>query len=103
MEDLLGEGRHRRPHGQVPRCVCRGHVGALARPDLSGRPGDVPTEPERARRLGQERTRGHGVIINVTTMIAEFGMAEMALYGSSKAALVLPGSEPGPGSQGLTV
>ncbi|HWG61357.1 MAG TPA: SDR family oxidoreductase [Streptosporangiaceae bacterium] len=33
--------------------------------------------------------RGHGVIINVTTMVAEFGMAEMALYGSSKAALVL--------------
>jgi NAD(P)-dependent dehydrogenase (short-subunit alcohol dehydrogenase family) len=33
--------------------------------------------------------RGHGVIINVTTMVAEFGMAQMALYGSSKAALVL--------------
>jgi NAD(P)-dependent dehydrogenase (short-subunit alcohol dehydrogenase family) len=33
--------------------------------------------------------RGHGAIINVTTMVAEFGMAEMALYGSSKAALVL--------------
>ena len=33
--------------------------------------------------------RGHGVIINVTTMVAEFGMADMALYGSSKAALVL--------------
>jgi NAD(P)-dependent dehydrogenase (short-subunit alcohol dehydrogenase family) len=33
--------------------------------------------------------RGHGVIINVTTMVAEFGMARMALYGSSKAALVL--------------
>jgi NAD(P)-dependent dehydrogenase (short-subunit alcohol dehydrogenase family) len=33
--------------------------------------------------------RGHGVIINVTTMVAQFGMAEMALYGSSKAALVL--------------
>lgn len=33
--------------------------------------------------------RGHGVIINVSTMVAEFGMADMALYGSSKAALVL--------------
>jgi NAD(P)-dependent dehydrogenase (short-subunit alcohol dehydrogenase family) len=33
--------------------------------------------------------RGHGVIINVSTMVAEFGMAQMALYGSSKAALVL--------------
>jgi NAD(P)-dependent dehydrogenase (short-subunit alcohol dehydrogenase family) len=33
--------------------------------------------------------RGHGVIINVTTMVAEFGKAQMALYGSSKAALVL--------------
>jgi NAD(P)-dependent dehydrogenase (short-subunit alcohol dehydrogenase family) len=33
--------------------------------------------------------RGHGAIINVTTMVAEFGMSQMALYGSSKAALVL--------------
>jgi NAD(P)-dependent dehydrogenase (short-subunit alcohol dehydrogenase family) len=33
--------------------------------------------------------RGHGAIVNVTTMVAEFGMANMALYGSSKAALVL--------------
>ena len=33
--------------------------------------------------------RGHGVVVNVTTMVAEFGMANMALYGSSKAALVL--------------
>ena len=33
--------------------------------------------------------RGHGVIINVSTMVAEFGMAQMALYGASKAALVL--------------
>jgi NAD(P)-dependent dehydrogenase (short-subunit alcohol dehydrogenase family) len=38
--------------------------------------------PEMAR-------RGHGAIINVTTMVAEFGKAQMALYGSSKAALVL--------------
>jgi NAD(P)-dependent dehydrogenase (short-subunit alcohol dehydrogenase family) len=33
--------------------------------------------------------RGHGAIVNVSTMVAEFGMAQMALYGSSKAALVL--------------
>ena len=33
--------------------------------------------------------RGHGVIVNVTTMVAEFGAPQMALYGSSKAALVL--------------
>ena len=33
--------------------------------------------------------RGRGVIVNVTTMVAQFGMANMALYGSSKAALVL--------------
>jgi NAD(P)-dependent dehydrogenase (short-subunit alcohol dehydrogenase family) len=33
--------------------------------------------------------RGKGAIVNVTTMVAQFGQAEMALYGSSKAALVL--------------
>jgi NAD(P)-dependent dehydrogenase (short-subunit alcohol dehydrogenase family) len=33
--------------------------------------------------------RGHGAIVNVTTMVAEFGKAQMGLYGSSKAALVL--------------
>ena len=33
--------------------------------------------------------RGGGAIVNVTTMVAEFGMPNMALYGSSKAALVL--------------
>jgi NAD(P)-dependent dehydrogenase (short-subunit alcohol dehydrogenase family) len=33
--------------------------------------------------------RGRGAIINVSTMVAEFGAPEMALYGSSKAALVL--------------
>jgi len=33
--------------------------------------------------------RGHGSIINITTMVAEFGMAGMGLYGSTKAALVL--------------
>lgn len=33
--------------------------------------------------------RGQGAIINITTMVAEFGMPQMALYGSSKAALVL--------------
>ncbi|HEY5400347.1 MAG TPA: SDR family oxidoreductase [Trebonia sp.] len=33
--------------------------------------------------------RGRGAIINVSTMVAEFGMPQMGLYGSSKAALVL--------------
>ncbi|MGH3853536.1 MAG: SDR family NAD(P)-dependent oxidoreductase [Pseudonocardiaceae bacterium] len=33
--------------------------------------------------------RGHGAIINVSTMVAEYGAAGMALYGASKAALVL--------------
>jgi NAD(P)-dependent dehydrogenase (short-subunit alcohol dehydrogenase family) len=33
--------------------------------------------------------RGHGAIINITTMVADFGMNGMGLYGSSKAALVL--------------
>jgi NAD(P)-dependent dehydrogenase (short-subunit alcohol dehydrogenase family) len=33
--------------------------------------------------------RGHGAIVNVTTMVAEFGVAGMSLYGASKAALVL--------------
>ena len=33
--------------------------------------------------------RGKGAIVNVTTMVAEFGQSGMALYGSSKAALVL--------------
>jgi NAD(P)-dependent dehydrogenase (short-subunit alcohol dehydrogenase family) len=33
--------------------------------------------------------RGHGAIVNVSTMVAEFGAEGMALYGSSKAALVL--------------
>jgi NAD(P)-dependent dehydrogenase (short-subunit alcohol dehydrogenase family) len=33
--------------------------------------------------------RGHGAIINVLTMVAHFGVAGMALYGSSKAALTL--------------
>ncbi|MGN7799559.1 SDR family NAD(P)-dependent oxidoreductase [Leifsonia sp. 22587] len=32
---------------------------------------------------------GRGAIVNVTTMVANFGMAGMALYGSSKAALQL--------------
>ena len=32
---------------------------------------------------------GDGAVVNVTTMVAEFGAAGMALYGSSKAALVL--------------
>jgi NAD(P)-dependent dehydrogenase (short-subunit alcohol dehydrogenase family) len=33
--------------------------------------------------------RGHGAIVNVTTMVAEFGAAGMGLYGSTKAAMVL--------------
>jgi NAD(P)-dependent dehydrogenase (short-subunit alcohol dehydrogenase family) len=33
--------------------------------------------------------RGRGAIINVTTMVADFGVDGMALYGSSKAALTL--------------
>ncbi|WP_433505312.1 SDR family NAD(P)-dependent oxidoreductase [Pseudonocardia halophobica] len=33
--------------------------------------------------------RGGGAIVNVTTMVAQFGAAGMGLYGSSKAALVL--------------
>lgn len=33
--------------------------------------------------------RGRGSIVNVTTMVAEFGAAQMGLYGSSKAALLL--------------
>jgi NAD(P)-dependent dehydrogenase (short-subunit alcohol dehydrogenase family) len=33
--------------------------------------------------------RGRGSIINVSTMVADFGMAGMALYGSSKAAVNL--------------
>jgi NAD(P)-dependent dehydrogenase (short-subunit alcohol dehydrogenase family) len=33
--------------------------------------------------------RSKGAIVNITTMVAEFGQANMALYGSSKAALVL--------------
>jgi NAD(P)-dependent dehydrogenase (short-subunit alcohol dehydrogenase family) len=33
--------------------------------------------------------RGRGAIVNITTMVAQFGQAGMALYGSSKAALVL--------------
>jgi NAD(P)-dependent dehydrogenase (short-subunit alcohol dehydrogenase family) len=34
-------------------------------------------------------TRGKGAVINVLTMVAHFGVAGMALYGSSKAALTL--------------
>jgi NAD(P)-dependent dehydrogenase (short-subunit alcohol dehydrogenase family) len=33
--------------------------------------------------------RGAGAIVNVTSMVAEFGLAGMALYGSSKAAIAL--------------
>src|SRR3989442_3955925 len=34
--------------------------------------------------------RGGGTIINVTTMVAEFGMAGLSAYGASKAAVRLP-------------
>ncbi|MEU0600649.1 SDR family NAD(P)-dependent oxidoreductase [Streptomyces sp. NPDC006393] len=33
--------------------------------------------------------RGYGAVVNVSTMVAEYGVAGMALYGSSKAALNL--------------
>lgn len=33
--------------------------------------------------------RGHGAVVNVLTMVAQFGVAGMALYGSAKAALGL--------------
>jgi len=33
--------------------------------------------------------RGKGAIVNIGTMVAHFGLAGMALYGSSKAALLL--------------
>ena len=33
--------------------------------------------------------RGKGAIVNVSSMVGDFGMAGMALYGSSKAALNL--------------
>ena len=42
-----------------------------------------------ARLAPEMAKRGHGAIINVTTMVAEFGMAGMGLYGASKAALAL--------------
>jgi NAD(P)-dependent dehydrogenase (short-subunit alcohol dehydrogenase family) len=33
--------------------------------------------------------RGHGAIVNVTTMVAEFGMPGLSVYGASKAATAL--------------
>jgi NAD(P)-dependent dehydrogenase (short-subunit alcohol dehydrogenase family) len=42
-----------------------------------------------ARLAPEMARRGHGAIINVSTMVAEFGAAGMSLYGASKAALVL--------------
>jgi NAD(P)-dependent dehydrogenase (short-subunit alcohol dehydrogenase family) len=33
--------------------------------------------------------RGHGAIVNVTTMVAEFGMPGLSIYGASKAATAL--------------
>ena len=50
--------------------------------------------------------RGHGAIINVLTMVAHFGVSGMALYGSSKAALMLLtkawAAEFGPSGSGST-
>ena len=37
----------------------------------------------------QMAQRGEGAIINVTTMVAEFGMAGLSVYGASKAAAAL--------------
>lgn len=42
-----------------------------------------------ARLAPEMAKRGSGAIVNVSTMVAEFGMAGMGLYGSSKAALEL--------------
>jgi len=42
-----------------------------------------------ARLAPEMAQRGHGVIVNVTTMVAGYGAAGMGLYGSSKAALEL--------------
>jgi NAD(P)-dependent dehydrogenase (short-subunit alcohol dehydrogenase family) len=42
-----------------------------------------------ARLAPEMAERGHGAIINVTTMVAEFGVPGMGLYGASKAALAL--------------
>lgn len=42
-----------------------------------------------ARLAPEMAKRGHGAVINVTTMVAEFGASGMGLYGASKAALVL--------------
>lgn len=33
--------------------------------------------------------RGHGAVVNVTTMVAQFGMAGLSAYGASKAAVAL--------------
>jgi len=42
-----------------------------------------------ARLAPDMAARGHGAVINVSTMVAEYGQAGMSLYGASKAALVL--------------
>jgi NAD(P)-dependent dehydrogenase (short-subunit alcohol dehydrogenase family) len=55
-----------------------------------GVPGERPGAVLPRRRLAPAMAeRGHGAIVNVSTMVAEFGMAGMGLYGSSKAALEL--------------
>jgi NAD(P)-dependent dehydrogenase (short-subunit alcohol dehydrogenase family) len=42
-----------------------------------------------ARLAPEMVVRGHGTIVNVTSMVAHFGFVGMTLYGASKAALVL--------------
>ena len=42
-----------------------------------------------ARLAPEMAARGRGTIVNVTSMVAEFGFLGMSLYGASKAALVL--------------
>lgn len=63
--------------------------------------------PTPHRRTGSGMAaRGHGAIVNVTTMVAEFGAAGMALYGSTTAALALLtkswAAEYGPSGSGST-
>ncbi|HUY49925.1 MAG TPA: SDR family oxidoreductase [Streptosporangiaceae bacterium] len=77
------------------RDTARGEQVVAAIRAQGGRADFVATElndEASARQLAKQATDlggGHGSIINVTTMVAESGMAEMGLYGSSKAALVL--------------
>src|SRR6266567_4551862 len=56
-----------------------GAGGRFIRADLAS-PQDVPLAPKMA-------ARGHGAVVNVSTMVAARGAAGMAAYGASKAAL----------------